>query len=191
MKVILFNINWLNPKQAIIGLFTWSGDCHSGLLFDTVEDQYKNILFDASESRGNVNWQRNKDKSLKSIQEFKNQRIRVYEIPENENINNTSSISPKQYALNMIGLPYDWKGIAGWLPFFGSNNARTVYCFELVLQTLLQFPSINNIPVSRLDMGLREKLFKKPIDSEDIELVFARAGLNPIYEGKAKNYLGF
>lgn len=34
MKIALLKINWLNPKQAVIGLFSWSKICHAGLTND-------------------------------------------------------------------------------------------------------------------------------------------------------------
>ena len=72
MKVVLFKTNFWKPKQFVISLFTWSKITHAGLLFEG-EDR----LYDASESRGNVNFN-------KPIQDFKNQQIIVYDIPEPE-----------------------------------------------------------------------------------------------------------
>lgn len=167
MKVVLFKINWFNPKQAIIGLFSWSKVCHAGLLLND-DDR----LYDASEGRGTVDWN-------KSINAFGNQEIIVYDIPEQDD-------KPKDYALSKLGTKYDWKGIMGWAPFLASNDPQTVYCFELVLQTLLNYGTINGHVVSLIAPDLMAKLFKKPIDSDDIIILMERARLSPIYQGKAK-----
>lgn len=169
MKVVLFKTNFWNPKQFAISLMTWSKVTHAGLLFDGIDR-----LYDASESRGNVDFN-------KHIQEFKNQQIIVYEIPEPE-------YDMQRYALSKKGIKYDWKGIMGWFPFLASNDPQTVYCFELVLQTLLSSPTINGRPTDVIGIDLRNKLFKKPIDSDDILVLLERACLTPIYIGKAKNY---
>lgn len=169
MKVVLFNINWLNPKQIVIGMFSWSKVCHTGLLFN---NEYR--LYDASESRGTVDWN-------KHIECWGKQKIVVYDIPEDET-------EAKKYALAKKGTKYDWKGIMGWTPFFGSNDPQTVYCFELVLQTLLTLKTINGFNTEEIAPDLRAKLFKKPIDSDDIFILMERARLNPSYSGKAKDY---
>lgn len=169
MRVVLFKINWLNPKQAFIGAITWSNYCHTGLLFD--KDPIP-LVYDASESRGNVDYN-------KHITEFENDII-VYEIPENETL-------PYKYAIAKRYEKYDWKGIMGWFPFLGSNSPNTVYCFELVLQTLFRFKTISGYHTGD-SKDLKDKLYKKPIDSEDILILLERAGLNPVYRGKAKGY---
>jgi hypothetical protein len=101
MRVVLFRINWWNIKQATIGLFTMSKVCHTGLLLK----KNKNLL-DASESRGNVDWH-------KPIKDFGNQKIIVYEIPEDDELALTSKISPKEYALSKIGYKYKLEGDNG------------------------------------------------------------------------------
>lgn len=170
MKVILLKINWLNPKQLVIGAFSWSKVCHAGLLFDG-----ETKLYDASESRGTVDY--NKD-----IKQFKGQQIIVYEIPEDE-------CDAKKYALSKRYTKYDWKGIMGWFPFLASNDPQTVYCFELVLQTLLGMDTINGYKTKEIAPDLQAKLFKKTIDSDDIFTLLERARLTPIYQGKAQNYI--
>lgn len=194
MKVVLFKINWWNPKQAAIGLFTWSKVSHSALLPDSIkklfDKAFKDYLLDASESRGNVNWHSKRDGSLKSLQEFGGQKIIVYQIPEDENISNPKRLPPIDYALSKIGYKYNWKGIMGWLPFLKTNDASTVYCFEYVLQTLMQFETINNRTIDELDFDfeIRKKLYRKPIDSDDIFVLLESAGLAPIYQGRADKY---
>jgi hypothetical protein len=170
MKVVLFRIGWLNIKQVIIGLFSWSKICHAALLF-----KGEQRLYDASESRGTVDWNKN-------LRDFGKQQITVYEIPEDES-------DAKIYALNKKGTKYDWKGIMGWVPLFGSNDPQTVYCFELVLQTLLSMPKINGQNIERIAPDLCAKLFKKPIDSDDIFILMERARLHPIYQGEARNFI--
>lgn len=169
MKVILVNVNFLNPKQCIIGLMTWSKVCHAALLFNGMDRVY-----DASESRGNVAYG-------KTLKELGKQKITVYDIPEDET-------EPKKYALNKLNTKYDWKGIMGWTPFFNSNDPQTVYCFELVLQTLLTMPKINGIDTKEIAGDLRQKLFQKPIDSDDIFLLMERCQLTPVYIGMANKY---
>lgn len=169
MKVVLFKIGWTNPKQALIGLFTWSSYCHAGLLF---KGEYK--VYDASESRGTVDYN-------KHIRDWGKQKITVYEIPEEET-------KFKNYAIQMKGTKYDWKGIAGWFPFLASNDPKTVYCFELVLQTLLSGTKINGFSTKAIGGDLRQKLFKKPIDSDDIFILMERAQIRPCYEGIAAEY---
>jgi len=169
MKVVLFKTNFWNPKQFAISLFTWSKITHAGLLFEG-EDR----LYDASESRGNVNFN-------KPIQDFKKQQIIVYDIPEPE-------FDMMKYALSKRGIKYDWKGIMGWFPFLASNDPQTVYCFELVLQTLLSSPTINGRKTDVIAVDLRNKLFRKPIDSDDILILLERAQLSATYTGKAKDY---
>ena len=171
MKVVLFKTNFWNPKQFAISLFTWSKITHAGLLFEVQADDR---LYDASESRGNVDFN-------KPIKDFKNQQIIVYEIPELE-------FDMKKYALSKRGVKYDWKGIMGWFPFLASNDPQTVYCFELVLQTLLSSPTINGRKTDVIAVDLRNKLFRKPIDSDDILVLLERACLTPTFIGKAKDY---
>lgn len=170
MRIVLFKISWWNVKQLVIGLFSWGKICHAALLFKN-----ETRLYDASESRGTVDW--NKD-----LKEFGRQQVIIYEIPEDES-------DAKTYALNKKGTKYDWKGIMGWTPFFGSNDPQTVYCFELVLQTLLTLSTINNYPVNHIAPDLMAKLFQKPIDSDDIFVLMERARLNPIYQGQARNFI--
>lgn len=169
MRIVLFKVNFFNPKQLLIALFTWSKVCHAGILF-----KGKKKIYDASESRGNVDW--NKD-----IQEWNEQQVIVYEIPEDE-------IEAKKYALDKRGTRYDFKGIMGWFPFLASNDPQTVYCFELVLQTLLTFKTINGHKTKEIAGDLRQKLFKQPIDSDDIYVLMERSRLNPVYQGMAKDY---
>jgi len=119
MKVVLFKTNFWNPKQFAISLFTWSKITHAGLLFEG-EDR----LYDASESRGNVDFN-------KPIKDFKKQ---------------------------------------------------------LVLQTLLSSPTINGRKTEVIAVDLRNKLFRKPIDSDDILVLLERACLTPTFIGKAKDY---
>jgi len=171
MKVVLVKSNIWNPKQMVISLFTWSKVCHAALLFNNT---YR--LYDASESRGDVDYG-------KTLEQIKNQKIIVYDIPESEE-------AAKKYALLKRGTKYDWKGIMGWVPFFSSNDPQTVYCFELVLQTLLTMSHINGFATDRVAGDLRQKLFKKPIDSDDIFILLERCQLHPVFEGKAKDYLG-
>jgi hypothetical protein len=170
MKVVLLKINWFSPKQAVIGLFSWSNYCHAALLFNG-----ERCIYDASESRGDVNWG-------KSLVELGKQKIVVYDIPDDE--------TPyREYALKKLGTKYDWKGISGWIPFLPSNDPKTVYCFELVLQTLiLAADGLNGKKINKIAWDLKDKLFKKPIDSEDIFILLERAELDPVYEGTAKHY---
>lgn len=170
MRIVLFKIRWTNIKQVFIGLFSWSKICHAALLF-----KGQSRLYDASESRGTVDWN-------KLIIEYGKQPIIVYEIPEDE-------ADAKTYALNKKGTKYDWKGIMGWTPLFGSNDPQTVYCFELVLQTLLTYKTINGYETDKIAPDLQNKLFKKPIDSDDIFVLMERARLNPIYQGQAVNFI--
>ena len=76
----------------------------------------------------------------------------------------------------------------GWFPFLASSDPQTVYCFELVLQTLLSSPTINGRKTDVIAVDLRNKLFRKPIDSDDILVLLERACLTPIFIGKAKDY---
>lgn len=169
MKVVLVKIKWWNPKQAVIGLFTWSKICHAGFLTKT-EDQ----LYDASESRGTVDYG-------KTLKQLKNQKIYVYDIPCDDD-------RAWKYLLAKRHTKYDWKGIAGWFPFLPSNDPHTVYCFELVLQTLLEQDELNGYKTKDIATDLLAKLFRKRIDSDDIFVLMERLRLNPIYYGKAKNY---
>ena len=169
MKVVFFKANFFNPKALLISAITWSKITHAALLFNG-EDR----LYDASESRGNVDYN-------KSIIDFKNQKIIVYDIPEDEKIY-------KQYALSKKGVKYDWKGIMGWFPFLASNDPQTVYCFELVMQTLLTQDTLNGKPTKEIAEDFRKKVFKKPIDSDDILILLERAQLTASYIGKAKDY---
>lgn len=168
MRVVLFKINWWNIKQLIIGAFSWSKVCHAALLFKNEQR-----LYDASESRGTVDWN-------KQLVEFGRQQVIIYDIPEDET-------DAKKYALDLKGTGYDWKGVM--CSPFNSNDAQTCYCFELVLQTLLSLPTINGYPVERIAKDLLPKLFKKFVDSDDIFVLMARARLNPIYQGQAKNFI--
>lgn len=168
MKVVLVRINWWKPKSWIIGLFTWSKISHAGFL--TKEQQ----LYDASESRGNVDYG-------KTLKELGKSKIMVYDVPLDED-------RAWKYLLDKRKTKYDWKGIMGWLPFFASNDPQTVYCFELVLQTLLEQDELNGYDTNEIAMDLKAKLFKKPIDSDDIFILMERIRLNPIYDGRAKNY---
>lgn len=170
MKVVLVKANWLNPKAWLITLFTWSKITHAGFLTKT-EDQ----LYDASESRGNVDYG-------KTLKELGNVKIYVYDVPCDDK-------RAWDYLLSKRGVKYDWKGIMGWMPFFASNDPATVYCFELVLQTLLEQPILNGYETDYIARDLKQKLFKKPIDSDDIFVLMERLRLNPVYYGKAKNYL--
>lgn len=169
MKIVFFRISWLNIKQIIIGAFSWSKICHTGLLFNG-----EKRLYDASESRGTVDWN-------KELGTFGKQEITIYHIPED-------ATKAQEYALAKRGTKYDWKGIMGWTPLFGSNDPQTVYCFELVLQTLLTLKTINGFSTEEIAPDLRAKLFRKPIDSDDIFILMERAQLNPVYQGKAKDY---
>ena len=170
MKVVLVRVNWFNPKSWTIGLMTWSKICHAGILTKTGD-----MLYDASESRGYVDYG-------KTLKEINNSKIIVYDVP----------IEKEERAWNYLlakkGVAYDWKGILGWLPFFPSNDPQTVYCFELVLQVLLDQESIGVYRTDAIARDLKEKLFSKPIDSDDIFILMERLRLNPIYQGKAKNY---
>jgi hypothetical protein len=171
MRIVLFKISWWNVKQLVIGLFSWGKVCHAALLF---KDETR--LYDASESRGTVDWN-------KELKEFGRQPVIIYEVPED-------GTDAKKYALDKKGTKYDWKGIMGWTPFFGSNDPQTVYCFELVLQTLLLgLPTINGYAIGHLAPDLMDKLFKKPIDSDDIFILMERARLTPIYQGQARNFI--
>ena len=169
MKVVFFKSNFFNPKALLISVITWSKITHAALLFHG-EDR----IYDASESRGNVDYN-------KPLKDFKNKKIIVYDIPEDEKLY-------KQYALSKKGVKYDWKGIMGWFPFLASNDPQTVYCFELVMQTLLSQPTLNGFPTKEIAEDFRKKLFKKPIDSDDILILLERAQLTATYTGKAKDY---
>lgn len=169
MKIVLVKINWFNPKSWVIGLFTWSKISHAGFL-----TKNSDMLYDASESRGNVDYG-------KMLKELGNQKIIVYDVPCDDE-------RAWEYLLAKRGTAYDWKGIMGWTPFFGSNDPQTVYCFELVLQTLLEQEELNDFKTRDVASDLQSKLFRKPIDSDDIFILMERLRLNPIYIGKAKNY---
>lgn len=168
MQVVLFKSRWYRPKDILISLFTFSNYVHAGLILSNGE----NIL-DASESRGNVDYG-------KFLSEHESRQIEVYDLGPN--------IKAHNYALIMIGSKYDWKGVIGWP--FGWNDPKTVYCFEFVLQVMQRFNTINGESVAKIfsETGLDRKLNTSKIDSEDIVLVLSRAGLKPVYEGRADGF---
>jgi hypothetical protein len=172
MRLALVRASVTRPKSWIIALFTWSGFSHAGFITKT-NDQ----LFDASESRGNVDYGA-------FLKDLKNQKIVVYDVPCNDD-----KVWDYLLAKRKVNTGYDWKGILGWFPGLGSNDPTTVYCFELVLQALLAQEELNGYKTKDIAPDLLAKLFRKPIDSEDILILMERLQLNPIYKGKAQNYM--
>ena len=170
MKVVLVRTNWFNPKAWAISLFTWSKITHAAFL---ARDNM--FLYDASEARGNVDYG-------KTLLEVGNQKIIVYDVPCDDE-------RAWKYLLAKRGSKYDYKGIMGWIPFLNSNDPQTVYCFELVLQTLLEQEELNGFKTRDVASDLLAKLFRRPIDSDDIFVLMERLRLNPIYDGRAKNYM--
>lgn len=184
MKVLLVRTNWFKPAALVIALMTWSKVSHAALLGNDL------VLYDASETRGYVDFDSKiiKDKSGKKIEvprtlyDLGNQKVIVYDVPMDDE-------AGWKYALSQRYEKYDWKGIAGWNPFFKSNDPKSVYCFELVLQTLLKQKAINGFELTDELVGkLKDKLYEKPIDSDDIFVLMEKCNLKPIYDGKAKNY---
>jgi hypothetical protein len=184
MKILLVRTNWFKPVAVLISLMTWSKVSHAALLGNDL------VLYDASETRGYVDFDSkevkdkdgNKIKVPRTLYDLKNQKVIVYDVPMDDELG-------WKYALSQRKESYDWKGIWGWNPIFKSNDPKSVYCFELVLQTLLTQEFINGIKLTQDLVGdLRNKLYQKPIDSDDIFMLMERCNLKPIYDGKAKNY---
>lgn len=184
MKVLLVRTNWFKPVAVLIAVMTWSKVSHAALLGNDL------VLYDASESRGYVDFDTKKIKDKdgnrmtvpRTLYDLKNQEVMVYDVPMDDE-------KGWEYALSLRYERYDWKSIWGWNPFKGFNDPQAVICFELVLQTLLKQEVINGVELTEALVGkLKDKLYEKRIDSDDILVLMEKCNLKPIYDGKAKNY---
>ncbi len=179
MKIVLVQFRPWNIISAIIVARTMSKFVHAGVIFteqkgEEMTDNYGYSLgtnngywmFDASESRGDCDW--NND-----IRTWGDRGIEVYNVPD-------SSSKAFNYAMKWIkGTDYDYFGVG----LFGFVDPRKkLYCFEAVRRILL---ASNIVPRAKMKELLPDTT---GYGAEYLRDAFKKAGVKPEYAGRAKDY---
>lgn len=170
MKFFCLYMDHFSPISWGIRFISGGPIVHTGLIFE--DKLYQ--AYDASESRGNVNWG-------KDVRDYAHRKIWIYDVPDPE-------MKGYNYAWSQKGAGYDWGGIAGYRLHL--DDRRKLFCSELTIETLIRIYQLSDSRTSIPEEFLGSKRWdpntqKYVLDQMCINKV---GGIVKIYEGKSKDY---